>query len=325
MTETMKKLVAVAMLTGLTLILCRPAAAGEKKLLLRLGIGKTTYLVSEPVFATLSLINTHADAVNVRRLYMPYGYLRLVVKDSKRATLPLLFESTIARDSARSVRVEPEDSSSVVIDLLPLYGKGDRNMRKLHTKTFLSPGSYTVHATFQTGLGMTESRTVSFSVRTPEGPERTVHELLARAAALELDQQKVAAAASLDSIITNYPMSVYHIAAFLQKIYLHELDEKPEGQKVACGAVLALIDIHPESESTIPALSYYMIHSDIIGKTPTDIRDTLKMILHKHPDTRITNHASKALKPHHTTTHHTNRPHTQHPHRTTLSFALTNT
>ncbi len=299
MTKTMKKLAAVAMLTGLTLILCRPAAAVEHQLLLRLSMGKRTYLLSEPVFATLSLINTHPTAVNVRRLYMPYGYLRLVLKDSKGTTLPLLFESTIARDSALSVRVEPEDSSSITIDLLPLYGKGERNMRKLHTKTFLRPGSYTIHATFQTGLGRAESRTVSFSVRKPEGPEGAVHGLLARAAALELDQRKVAAAAALDSIIRNYPMSAYHVAAYLQKIYLYELDEKPEGQQVACGAVLALIDAHPESDAAIPALSYYIIHSDIIGKTPTDIRETLKTILREHPDTRIARQSYRILKLYH--------------------------
>ncbi|HEY6192659.1 MAG TPA: hypothetical protein VI215_10100 [Bacteroidota bacterium] len=295
----MKKPAVAAMLTLMTLLLCRPAIPAERKLLLRLSLGKTEYLSGEPVFATLSLINTRATPVNIRRLYMPFGYLRLVLKDSKGATLPLLFESSTVRDSARSVRVEPEDSSSVVIDLLPLYGKGERKLRKLHTKTFLSPGSYTVRATFQTGLGRAESRTVSFSVGKPQGSEATVHELLGRAATLELDQQQVAAAASLDSIIKNYPMSAYHVAAFLQKIYLYELDEKPEGQKVACGTVLALIDAHPESEATIPALSYYMIHSDIIGQTPADIRETLKTILQEHPDTRIAKQAYKVLKLYH--------------------------
>jgi hypothetical protein len=294
----MKILATFATLVALTVSVFRPAA-GEPKLLLHLGLGKRTYLVSEPVFATISLVNTRPGAINVRRLYLPYGFLKVIVRDSKGTTLPLLYQSTIERDSTRSARVEPEDSASVTLDLLPLFAKGARNVRKLHTRTFLSPGSYTVRALFETGLGKTGSLTLSFTVRNPDGPELRARDLLERAAALELDQQKDPAQAALDSVIGNYPMSAYHVAAFLQKIYLYENDEKPERQKIACGAVLALIDAHPESEATIPALSYYMIHSDIIGKTPADIRQMLKTILEQHSDTRIARQAYKVLKLYH--------------------------
>jgi hypothetical protein len=295
----MKRHRSAAIIFLLTLGVWRPAAAGEQKFLLRLGLTKQIYLVSEPIFATISLLNTGDTAISVRRLYLPYGYFKIIVKDSRGKIFPLLYESAVARDSARSARVEPEDSTSVTMDLLPLYAPGKREFRKMHTKTFLSPGSYTVHATFETGLGKSASGTASFSVRSPEGTERQVHELLARSTALEIKQQTGPATAVLDSIISSFPQSAYHVQAFMQKINLYELDDKPQGQRIACDAALALIDVHPESEATIPALSYYMIHSDIIGKTPTDIRETMKSILQKHPETRIAKQAYRVLKLYH--------------------------
>jgi len=295
----MNRFSSFALTLVLTLAVSRHAAAQDQDLLLRLGLSKHQYVVSEPVFLRTSLINTGDSAISVRRLYLPHGYFNIVINNSSGKTFPLAYEATTARDSTRSVKLEPHDSASIVIDLLPLYAEGEQILRKMHTKTFFDPGSYTVRATFETGHGKTVSRAVRFSVAAPQGAERRVCDLLVRAAKFQLDQQEAPAASTLDSIIRNSPKSAYHVQAFLQKMYLYEYKETPEAQRKACATALALIDTHPASEATIPALSYFMIHSDQIGKTPKDIRKTLSSILRKHPDTRIAKEAYRALKLYH--------------------------
>lgn len=294
-----KSLPVCALLFVLTLAFFMPVAARHKSLLLRLGLAKQQFLTSEPLFITVSLINNGDSAINVRRMYLPFGYFKIVVKSSRGRLFPLTYNGTMARDTTRPVRLEPHDSASIVLDLLPLYAKGEPASRKMHTKTFFSPGSYTVRSTFETGHGRTASRTVSFSVRDPDGTERLVHDLLVSAAGFELEKQKGPATAILDTIIRKYPESGYHIAAFLQKMYMYEYETAAKAQQIACDAALSLIDAHPASEAAIPALSYFMIHCDQIGKTRKDIREILVSIIGKYPDTPLEREAVRALQHYH--------------------------
>jgi hypothetical protein len=292
----MKQRTPFAAIILLTLWTWWPADAQHADLHLRIGLSRHDFLVGEPVFATVSLVNDGDSAVEVHRLYLPYEYIKIIVKNSKGKVFPLNYGKTTARDSMRSVRLQPHDSETVTVDLLPLYAPGDKTARKLHTKTFFSPGLYTVQARFDTRSRRIASTPVSFRVRNPAGAERTAHDLLVRAGKLQLDHQEALAASALDTIILRYPVSAYHVQAFLQKMYLYEYSEAVEEQQIACGAALSLIDAHPESDAAIPALSYFLIHSDQIGKTTTDVRETLMSIAQKHPGTRIGRQAEKALK-----------------------------
>src|ERR1700690_2678833 len=60
----------------------KPTPKSGRPLALKIGLAKHDFLVSEPVFATVSLLNTGDSRVAVRRLYLPYSYLRITVRDS---------------------------------------------------------------------------------------------------------------------------------------------------------------------------------------------------------------------------------------------------
>ncbi len=264
--------------------------------LLRVNLSKRNFLLSEPVFVTISVVNSGNAPVRVRKLYVPFMDLKLFIRNSAGKAFPLAYTSTMQRDSSRSVTVEPNDSAYVVIDLLPLYAEGEPTRRKLHTETFFPPGSYTVRAAFETGVGTRASTPVSFTVAAPEGGERLSFDLLSKAARLQLAGLMDPAAKALDSIIQFSPASAYHVAAYLQKMYMYEYSRVKADQETACSTALALVATHPESEACISALSYYMIHSDQIGKTRQDIRDAMLVILKKFPDTMLAREAFKALQ-----------------------------
>jgi hypothetical protein len=272
------------------------AAPKPRNPILRVTLSKPNYLLSEPVFATISVVNTGKTPVKVRKLYLPFRDLKLIVANSAGKAYPLAYTSTLQRDPSRSVTVGPGDSAYVVVDLLPLYAEGKPQARKLHTETFLPPGSYTVGATFESGAGKRASPPVSFTVSNPDEGERWNFEMLNKAAKFQQAGKMDSAAGALDSIIDHSPGSAYHVAAYLQKMYLYERDRNKSEQEAACGAALALVGTHPESEACISALSYYMIHSDQIEKTRQDLRDTMLGILKKFPDTRVAREAFKALK-----------------------------
>src|SRR5258707_516494 len=92
--------------------------------ILRVNLSKPNFLLCEPVFVTISIVNTGKTPLKVRKLYLPFRDLKLIITNSAGKAYPLAYTSTLQRDPSRSVTVEPDDSASVVVDLLPLYADG---------------------------------------------------------------------------------------------------------------------------------------------------------------------------------------------------------
>jgi hypothetical protein len=81
--------------------------------------------------------------------------------------------------------LDPHDTVSQVVDLLPLFANGRHQLREFHTRTFFEPDSYSVQASYSNGQNRIYSKSSHFRVRKPLGRESTAHDFLVRAAELD--------------------------------------------------------------------------------------------------------------------------------------------
>jgi len=266
-------------------------------LLINLVLSKQEFLVGEPIFVEISLVNTGNAPIQIRRFYLGFDYFKIVVKDQAGNEYPYgMHRSEVPPDSTASIKLQPHDTISRVVDLLPLLGKGKYQLRDIHTRTFFEPGSYTAQASYVNDKNRIYSIIGLFTVMKPRGRDSKAYEFLVRATELELALKKDRAGAVLDSLIQEFPESAYHILAFIQKFKMYEWSNGQSDQEQGYKAALSLIESYPSSEAADIALTHIMVRADRLMKTPKERKELLIKLVKEHPGTRIEKQAKAGLK-----------------------------
>ncbi|MBA4313042.1 MAG: hypothetical protein C0417_10480 [Chlorobiaceae bacterium] len=126
------------------------AITQQDKLEIKLDISKNIFLKSEPILANIFVINRTNEMIYVKRLILVYDYFEILVTDATGKVFPCAYgrdmDPNVPHDT---VSLGPNKSISQIIDLLPMYANGKRNLRNVHTRTYFEPGSYTVQAIYE--------------------------------------------------------------------------------------------------------------------------------------------------------------------------------
>jgi hypothetical protein len=217
---------------------------------------KSTYLLDEPIWIDILLINHGEDSVDVQLLTPESGLeiFRFIVVDERMDTIPysgMIIEFVQA--GGPTFRLAPGDTAYYVFNLIKAYKWSPRSTR--HNE-ILVQGRIEVTAQFWTGY---RSNTLYIEIVEPQGTEAEAHQLLMSTVGRRPDSTKVG---PLQEIVNRFPNSVYIETA------MYEMNSE------YCADVIGLENVHryglmlfkkfPGSGYSLYSVPYYL-HE---GKNP---------------------------------------------------------
>lgn len=171
-----------------------------KPLQVKLSMDKEVFLLHEPIWLDVWVINPLDFEQQIPGLGLASGTLRIQIKASDGTILEYTGPRILA-DSRDDLIIAPGDSIHAFFELTEAYG-----VRSLEGKKGIPCGTYSVNVRIAGGL---ESESLQFKVEEPSGLAKTAHELYISAITKKFAFQKAEAFADLRTLIEQSPSTVY--------------------------------------------------------------------------------------------------------------------
>jgi len=280
--------ISIFRILALLLIVRTFVSSQEQSLVLEVKQSRSTYLKSESIYIEIYLHNFSNNDIAVNWLSLDLGFLNLIVKDRNGSLYKCKKPSTQAEQF--QLRLPSKDTESLVINLIPSYGVGD--WRPFPTKKYLSTGSYSVQAEFNSGYGIIKSDIISFNITEPEGADHEGFLLLDKAADLTINNRLQEAITILESLKLRFPKCVYTPSAFKEQIRIY-YNPKMLDEEKAYRTAKSLIDNYPDTEYAIFGLSSILTHIASVGNNEKIRREILEHVCKTYPQSKVGEYGKK--------------------------------
>jgi hypothetical protein len=259
--------------------------------LLDLRLEKKVYLKGESIYAVAVVRNVGDRRAVIHPFSLSYTYLQFTVRDDKGVIDTGRVHHSYAGQESIPVTLDPHDSVYVQMNLTLTHGRSDLKYRYLQSKCFISPGTYSAWATFETGMGSISSEIVSFIVEEPQGPERDAFLLFCKAE----DEGTLSfyPLGLLDTMLTRYPKSAYVSAAYLSelKIYEYRLHDLRGGLRRA----FDFVDRYPADLAAFDVLTFIFTRGNDDPELFKLKVPVVTVLCEKYPDSEIGKRSRKYL------------------------------
>lgn len=273
-----KTLQRISVVFVLLAFICAWTDISAQQLQLHVSLEDTTYLMCEPIWLDVELINISEDTVRVWGFGFPGGrHLKVVLTDEQDDKIPFRYQLNY-RDMFGFI-LDPGETYFEAFSLSEIFWNYDTptvSFRSRRTSS-LAPGSYHINAQYQPRYG---SDTISidpihFEVVEPTGFEREALDLF-----LEInrswdksDHDK--AYELLNKLEATHPKSVYLERAYMQVFNYDVLLEKKPNTGYLLGRLHTLVNEITDEQQK---------------------REFLEGIIHRHPGTRTAKYAEQELR-----------------------------
>lgn len=239
---------------------------------------KTGYLLREPIWVNIEVTNIGDED----GWFYFNSRTGLVIEDSKGQRYPCRTSG-----SQFPATIRAGETLEDKFDLLVDYGASDNEFKLF---SYLPPERYTVFYSVRKGV---RTKTDTFSVSAPTDEELMAMDLVKKSYDLFLQRKWNESISILDSVVADYPNSVYAPHSLLQmaKIYAIALENDPE----TITTYRKLLDTYPNSWDAVGAALPSLVHFYNTKPDEPGLVKYLTDLIKKHPETAVAKEAQKEL------------------------------
>jgi len=199
--------------------------SNENKWDLEVELDKQDYLLYEPIWLDITLINATSDTLRTHGLRAPnHDQFIIELRDNTGKLVKYTGGHFFIQSSPGRLLLGPDDQDYSSFNLLSLFPSHKENSgyRLLNRIRFVQKGKYTIHVFFEGDI----SKELKFNILKPRGDEKKALKLIEKASKKWKQKNPDPSAQTFNEIIEKYPNSAYAEQSFyLSRYYSQETRE----------------------------------------------------------------------------------------------------
>jgi hypothetical protein len=262
----------------------------SQNLSLRLNLDSKTFIESQDILVTVSVVNNSSDTQRVMRetLNNTHGGLRFTLHDSRGNKIPS--SGDVTGGDWDEISIPPYDSITQLYNILGEFNTSGNDGAPCYLPSvhYLRAGWYSLDGKTFTGKETLRAETVRFEVKQPSIEEAEVLILLKSADSLYGINDKKSIE-KYESILERYPRSVYIPYLYSRMIFIYSVVKVDKSHTLRL--VEQFANHHPNNNGAL---------REVRSKMPEFIRLNRKGIIESlardHPNTRVGKYCKQKLE-----------------------------